>query len=99
MKKQLILLLLFPAAAYAQTIDRSSRLIGYVVVIGIALLIFLVFRQVLLWYWKVDKLVAYQEQNITALQSIHINQEQLIKLTKEQNDLLRKIRDNGTTNN
>jgi len=96
MKKILTLLTLLPLLANAQVANDSfnfGSLIGVFVGIGVVLLIFLVLRQLVLWYWKIDKIVAYQEQNIIALQSVYNTQKEILKQAKEQTELLRKIRD------
>jgi len=99
MKLKLTLLLLFPAATYAQQgnfSNTSGSFMGLIIGLVIFLLIFLALRQIMLWYWKINTLVSYQEQHITALQALYNNQEQLLKLTREQTEILRKIRDNST---
>lgn len=96
MRKILTLLTLLPLLANAQAANDGfnfGSLTGVFVGIGVVLLIFLVFRQLVLWYWKIDKIVAYQEQNIIALQSVYNTQKEILKQAKEQTELLRKIRD------
>lgn len=96
MKKILTLLTLLPLLANAQVANDGfnfGSLIGVLVGIGVMLLIFLALRQLVLWYWKIDKIVAYQEQNIIALQSAYNTQKEILKQAKEQTELLRKIRD------
>ncbi|RLJ79436.1 hypothetical protein [Pedobacter alluvionis] len=96
MKKILTLLTLLPLFANAQVANDGfnfGSLIGVLVGIGVMLLIFLVLRQLVLWYWKIDKIVAYQEQNIITLQSVYNTQKEILKQAKEQTELLRKIRD------
>ena len=99
MKLTFTLLLLLPVVTYAQQgnfANTSGGFIGLIIGLVIFLLIFLALRQIMLWYWKINTLVAYQEQQITALQALYNNQEQLVKLAREQTEILRKIRDNST---
>ena len=94
MKKYLIFFILLPLFADAQAVSNGYNfggLIGVLIGVGIAILIFLALRALVLWYWKVNIIVAYQEQNINALQSIYNSQEQLLKVAKEQAEILRGI--------
>ena len=96
MKLTFTLLLILPVVTYAQQgnfANTSGDLIGLIIGLVIFLLIFLALRQIMLWYWKINTLVAYQEQQITALHALFNNQEQLVKLAREQTEILRKIRD------
>jgi len=91
-----MLLTLLPLLANAQVANDGfnfGSLTGVLVGIGVVLLIFLVLRQLVLWCWKIDKIVAYQERNIITLQSVYNTQKEILKQAKEQTELLRKIRD------
>lgn len=72
MKKILTLILLSPAAAFAQSDSGmfAGGLVAFVFSILIALAIFLVIRGLMLWYWKVDKIVNNLEQQSNTLNAI-----------------------------
>lgn len=50
--------------------DFGLTLFKLVIVLGICLAIFLVLRALMLWYWKIDKIVMNQEKQIEALNII-----------------------------
>lgn len=71
MKKILFIFLAFLpliSNAQAEAASSFSGLIGGLMVIGVAILIFLVFRQIVLWYWKVDLIIKNQEIQIRSQQ-------------------------------
>ncbi|ERJ11076.1 hypothetical protein [Haloplasma contractile] len=77
------------------TFTRQSSglgdLIGYLIVfIVVSLIIFLIMREVVTWYWKINRMIGLQEKQIK-------NQEEQLKLMilqanllKEQNAMLRQ---------
>lgn len=71
MKKMLLLIPMMPLFAQAQDTEGfRTGSFGVLFAIGFTILLFLALRQLVLWYWKIDKIVAYQEQNTTALLAI-----------------------------
>lgn len=77
------------AAGEGYRYSNNSPGIGAFFTIGFALLffvlLFLVFRQVMLWYWKVDKIVKNQEEQNNLLRGIYNTlQENSQKDKKEQ---------------
>ena len=49
----------------------AQGLISISIIIAICLGLFLVLRAVVLWYWKIDKLVANQETQIRLLKKLN----------------------------
>ncbi|PWS28567.1 hypothetical protein DHW03_01555 [Pedobacter yonginense] len=96
MKKILSFIAMIPLFAQAQDTEgfRTGSFIGVLLATGFMILLFLALRQLVLWYWKIDKIVAYQEQNITALQAIYDAQEALLKVARAQQEILKEISDN-----
>lgn len=43
---------------------------GALIAIGVSLLIFFVLRSVMLWYWKVDKIVENQQKQIQQMNTV-----------------------------
>ena len=59
-----------PAITYSQSYNSSSdssSLAAGIIVLGIGVLIFLVLRQVMIWYWKIDHIIKNQETTNTLL--------------------------------
>lgn len=92
MKKSILTILaITPLMSFAQ-INSSYEseslglggLIGLLIGLGICLLIFLALRQVVLWYWKIETLIANQHEQTKALQSIYNLLDEDIRLRKEQ---------------
>jgi len=50
--------------------DIISILFGAVIVIAIIVAIFLLFRNLVLWYYKIDKIVEQQERMVQALERL-----------------------------
>jgi hypothetical protein len=69
-KKFTIAVLFIPAFAYAQ-VDGSAGIgaIGFLIGLGICLIVFLALRQVVLWYWKIETLIKNQEAQLKAQQA------------------------------
>jgi len=79
--KKLLTLLAFaiPSLCYSQaystnTSSGSGGFVGAILFLGLAILILLALRSIMLWYWKVDTMLK--------------NQETTNKLLKNNNDLL-----------
>ena len=73
MKKTLFLLAaLMPCAAFAQAPSYNSgpSFIYFIIAIAILAGIFLLCRELLCWYWKVNKMVENQEEIIKLLKEI-----------------------------
>jgi len=49
---------------------NDVQIVAFVVVIGISILIFLVLREVLTWYWKINKIVGILENQTELLSKI-----------------------------
>lgn len=74
MKRNLTLIAsILPSFAFAQS-GSSPTLLGGLFALLIIVLIFLALREVVMWYWKVNTIIA--------------NQEKLLKTQGETNDLL-----------
>lgn len=56
------------ANAQSELGSNFGGLIGGLFVIGFAVLLFIVFRQIVLWYWKVDLIIKNQEIQIRSQQ-------------------------------
>lgn len=97
MKKKLTLLMSVPFLASAQVgnTNYGGGIAGSLIGLGIGLVIILVFflaiRQLVLWYWKVDKLLAYQQQSIKGLQSLYNNNEEVLRAIEIQTQILMDI--------
>lgn len=93
-KKILCLLItLLPLCAFAQsyTEDNSTAIGGLIIfsiALGISIGIFLLLRQVLLWYWKVELALQKQDEQIQILRSIYNSLEENNRLTKAQIELV-----------
>lgn len=70
MKKALTLLGLVPFMALAQSETGIGSLVGIIITFLIALVVFLVIRGLMLWYWKVDKIVNNLEAQNRTLEAI-----------------------------
>lgn len=76
MKKHLTsLLLVLPATVFAQSSSGVGEAIAFIFVFAIAVGLFLLFRGVILWYWKVNDIVKNQEETNRLLKSIVRNLE------------------------
>lgn len=73
MKKTLLLAAVMPCAAFAQVpmgTNYGPSFITIILSILIMVGLFLLFREVLCWYWKVNKMVQNQEEIIRLLKII-----------------------------
>lgn len=71
MKKHLTsLLLVLPGTVFAQSSSGVGEAIAFIFVFAIAVGLFLLFRGVVLWYWKVNDIVKNQEETNRLLKSI-----------------------------
>ena len=73
MKKTLLLAAVMPCAAFAQVpmgTNYGPSFITIILSILIMVGLFLLFREVLCWYWKVNKMVQNQEEIIRLLNVI-----------------------------
>lgn len=50
--------------------DGFGSTMGILIAIGVSLLIFFVLRSVMLWYWKVDKIVENQQKQIQQMNTV-----------------------------
>lgn len=67
----LFLTLLSPTLLFAQSYDTGGvTLIGIIMTLAITIGLFFLFRGIMLWYWKVDKIVQNQEETNRLLKSI-----------------------------
>lgn len=76
MKKILLTLTaLFPllvfGQAYATDSSTASNIFLFFIGIGICVVIFLVLRQLFLWYWKVDVIIKKQDEQTQLLRGIY----------------------------
>lgn len=73
MKKNLFLLLsVMPLGAYAQyQRDTTSDVVGLLTMLFVLVVIFLVCREIVCWYWKINKQIKNQERIIELLESIN----------------------------
>ncbi|CAM4305168.1 hypothetical protein SAMN06265348_110276 [Pedobacter westerhofensis] len=72
-RKFTLVALLLPTATFAQS-STSSKLFYSLMGFGIVILVFLVLREVVMWYWKVNTIID--------------NQVKLIRTQQETNNLL-----------
>jgi hypothetical protein len=75
--------------AYAGANDSGigTSVVGILLGIGICIVIFMVLRQVFLWYWKVEVLIKKQDEQIQLLKGIYNSIEENNRLTQSQIDL------------
>lgn len=88
MKKSILTsLLISPLICFGQAYPDSGSglggIIGLIVGLGICLAIFLVLRQFVLWYWKVETIIANQQEQTKALQAIYNSIEEQNRLLKQ----------------
>ncbi|PVH27060.1 hypothetical protein [Sphingobacterium corticibacter] len=50
--------------------SSSNEVLTFLAAIAISILLFFVFRSVLLWYWRVDEIVKNQQKQIQQQQTI-----------------------------
>ncbi|MDR3695931.1 hypothetical protein [Mucilaginibacter sp.] len=62
-----------------------ASFIGILLVLAVCIGIFLVFRSIMLWYWKIDVIVKNQEQQIALLHK-------QIELSEQQNKILLELK-------
>lgn len=88
MKKSILTTLtLLPLGLMAQSSSyggESSGIVELLIALGIFVLIFLALRQVVLWYWKIETLIANQHEQTRALQAIYNLLDEDIKLRRKQ---------------
>lgn len=66
------LLAFFPFISFAQSDSVNyGGIVGALIGIGIAILIFLALRQIVLWYWKVEIIIQNQQEQTKGIQSIY----------------------------
>lgn len=72
MKKLLTMFLLSPVVVFAQSDSSmfSGGLISFIISFLFALVVFLIIRGVMLWYWRVNDIIKRQDTQIELLQSI-----------------------------
>ena len=94
MKKAILTLLaLLPLLAFGQSYaDTGNSTAGSIVVfligIGICIAVFLVLRQLFLWYWKVEVIIKKQDEQTQLLRSIYNSIEENNRLTQSQIELV-----------
>lgn len=89
----LTILTLSPLFTFAQAYAADSNtaiggLILFLIALGISIGIFLLLRQVLLWYWKVELALQKQDEQIQLLRNIYNSLEENNRLTKSQIELV-----------
>ncbi|MVZ60395.1 hypothetical protein [Sphingobacterium humi] len=52
-----------------QITDSDESYLSLILALAIAIIIFLIFRVVLLWYWEINKTIAYQKKRNEQQQS------------------------------
>lgn len=69
----LAFLTLFSGSAFAQAVDETKMPEFMPVLVGLAVLIgvFFLLREVFTWYWKINRRVELQEQQLRTLLEIH----------------------------
>ncbi|QNN41408.1 hypothetical protein [Pedobacter roseus] len=75
MKKLMSLIVLlgfcpFVSFAQSESVNYGS-LFGALIGIGIAILVFLALRQLVLWYWKVEIIIQNQQEQTKGIQAIY----------------------------
>lgn len=94
MKRTLLTILaVLPLLAFGQSYtDDNNAALGsvfvFLIALGISIAIFLILRQVLLWYWKVELALQKQDEQIHLLRSIYNSLEENNRLTKSQIELV-----------
>lgn len=69
--KKTILLSCLPSVVFAQVGSGSdSNFMEFIIVTVVAVVLFFVFRQLMLWYWKVDISIKNQEETNRLLKEI-----------------------------
>ncbi len=68
-------------------IDTGSIIVGLLIIIFIQVIIFIIIRELIMWYWKINKRIQLQEKTISLLQQI-----------LDQN-VINKVSSNGNSNN
>lgn len=69
-KAALISLALLPTSLFAQVSGMNSGFDYFFMFLFILLLLFVVFREIICWYWKINKMVSNQEEIIRLLKKI-----------------------------
>jgi len=90
MKKSILTLIaVMPLLALGQAYNSPSTSSGLPPIVtilfgfGICLVVFLVLREVMMWYWKINKIIETQEKIIKVLEEQQaFNQERSMKLDK-----------------
>ncbi|RWU10224.1 hypothetical protein [Pedobacter chitinilyticus] len=92
MKKSILTFLaVLPFYAYSQAASYPSLGPGLFLIVFFLLLVFasfMVLRQVILWYWKVDKAIKNQDEQTIPLKAIYNSIEKNNRLTKAQIELV-----------
>ncbi|MES2653496.1 MAG: hypothetical protein V4663_17295 [Bacteroidota bacterium] len=92
-KSSLTSLLSMPLLVFGQSYPEydSSMLSGIILFLfglGIFIIIFLVLRQLMLWYWKVEVVLKKQDEQTQLLKSIYNSIEENNRLTQSQIELV-----------
>ncbi|KQC00383.1 hypothetical protein AQF98_12925 [Pedobacter sp. Hv1] len=92
-KTNLTLLALLPLLAFGQAYAepntlRAGDIVLFLFGLGICIAVFLVLRQLFLWYWKVEVVIKKQDEQIQLLKSIYNSIEENNRLTQSQIDLV-----------
>lgn len=85
-----LLPLLVFGQAYADTgSSTAGSIVMFLIGIGICIAIFLVLRQLFLWYWKVEVVLKKQDEQTQLLRSIYNSLEENNRLTQSQIELVK----------
>jgi hypothetical protein len=92
MKKTLTTVSVFiPLMGYSQSsANATGGLLTGLFIIGISVLVFFALRQVMLWYWKVEKVLKNQEEQLKAqhtTNSLLYELNTLLKVKDGKNDI------------
>ncbi|MEJ5993443.1 hypothetical protein WG904_03355 [Pedobacter sp. Du54] len=85
----LTLLALLPLVSFGQAYSEpgnstAGSIVVFLIGIGICIAIFLVLRQLFLWYWKVEVIIKKQDEQTQLLRSIYNSLEENNRLTQSQ---------------
>ena len=71
-KKTLFLLVSIPITAFSQSpvLNSGSGFMSFLLALAVCIILFLLCREILCWYWKINKMVSNQEEIIRLLRKI-----------------------------
>lgn len=99
-KVTLLSLAILPTMSFAQapTISKGPDFGALLLVLLIGILIFIVCRELLCWYWKVNKMVSNQEEIIRLLKKIAGEENAPVnnsKLGEEKRSIIKELSDSA----